>query len=195
MKISKIIFGILLIHGLTISGCSSTKVVSDSDPNVDFTQLKTFQFAGWAENSDEALNRFDKERIESAFREEARKRGITPVEKDADLIAVLFVTGEVKTQQTAHTTHMNTGMGGMGMRRGMAAPGWGWGMGTSHTTINETQYLKGTLMLELYDPVKKQLIWQGVGTKTVNEDPKKREKGIPKKVTAIMKQYPVKPLK
>ena len=87
---------------------------------------------------------------------------------------------------------------GMG-HRGMRSPGWGWGGGMSmqqsHTVINETNYIEGTLMIELFDPKDKKLIWQAIGTKTVSEDPKKREKGIPKKVAAIMKVYPVNPIK
>jgi hypothetical protein len=77
----------------------------------------------------------------------------------------------------------------------MNSPGWGWGTTHSTTTINETNYLVGTLMIEMYDRVDQKLIWQAIGTKTVSEDPKKRETGIPKKVAAIMKTYPVPPKK
>ncbi len=184
-------FVLVVIIGVFTS-CSSTKVISDKDPVVDFTEFKTFEYYGWADNSDQILNRFDKERIESAFAEEGRKRGLTRVDAGGDVIVTLFVTGEIKTQTTAHTNTM--GMGGMG-RGGMRSPGWGWGTTHSTTTINETNYLVGTLMIEMYDKDDKKLIWQAIGTKTVSEDPKKREKGIPKKVAAIMREYPVNPIK
>lgn len=188
---------------LIVSSCASTKVVSDKDNSVDFTKIRTYEFVGWADNSDEVLTRFDRERIEAAFAEEGRIRGITKATGKPDVMVALFVVGEVKTQQTATTTTtgMNMGMGGMGMARGMRHPGWGWGggmgmgMAQSHTVINESNYIEGTLMIEFFDPEKKMLIWQAIGTKRVNEDPKKREKGIPKKVKAIMKSYPVKPEK
>jgi hypothetical protein len=81
----------------------------------------------------------------------------------------------------------------------MRSPGWGWGggmgMAQSTTTYNETQYLEGTLMIEMFDRADKKLIWQAVGTKRVAEDPKMREKDIPRKVAAIMNAYPVKPEK
>ena len=176
------------------SSCSSTKVISDKDSSEDFTQFKTFEYYGWADNSDQALTRFDKERIEAAFAEEGRKRGITQVESNGDVIVVLFVTGEIKTQTTAQTSTM--GMGGMnGRGRGMGGPGWGWGATQSHTVINETNYLVGTLMIEMFDIEDKKLIWQAIGTKTISENPKKRERGIPNKVAAIMREYPVKPIK
>ena len=183
---------------MILSGCASTKVVSDKDGSVDFSKIRTFEFYGWADNSDAVLTRFDKERIEAAFAEEARKRGITKAESNGDVIVSLFIVADVKTQKTANTTTTGMGMGGMGMR-GMRSPGWGWGGGMgmqqSHTVINETDYIEGTLMIELFDPKDKKLIWQAIGTKTVSEDPKKREKGIPKKVAAIMKGYPVQPIK
>ena len=175
-----------------LSSCSSTKVVSDIDSTVDFTQIKTFEYYGWAKESDKALNQFDRERIEQAFAEEGRKRGLTRVDSDGDAIVSLFVNGKVKTTQTATTTGMGMGgMGGMG-RRGMGGPGWGWGGGHSTTHITESQYLEGTLMIEMFDPDTKKLIWQAMGTKTVNENPQKRAKDIPKKVGAIMHKYPVK---
>jgi hypothetical protein len=175
-------------------GCSGTKVISDKDHTVDFSNIKTFEFYGWAENSDQVLTRFDKERIETAFAQEGKKRGITRVNSDSDVIVILFVTGEMKTQVTAQTNTM--GMGGMsGRGRGMGSPGWGWGTTHSTTTINESNYLVGTLMIEMFDKKDEKLIWQAIGSKTVSEDPKKRESGIPKKVAAIMKTYPVSPIK
>lgn len=192
MKLKSIIYLLALIQ---FSGCSSTKVISDKDSTEDFTQFKTFEYYGWAENSDQVLTRFDKERIEAAFAEEGRKRGLTRNDSNGDVIVVLFVTGEMKTQMTAQTNTM--GMAGTNTRGrgGMQSPGWGWGTTHSTTTINESNYLVGTLMIEMYDKIDQKLIWQAIGTKTVSEDPKKRESGIPKKVAAIMREYPVKPIK
>ncbi len=176
---------------LFLSGCSSgIKVISDKDPSEDFTVFKTFEFAGWTKDSDQILTRFDKERIEKAFSEEARIRGITPVTSGGDIIAALFVIGDVKTQTTANT--MTTGMS---RGRGMRSPGWGWGAAHSTTVINESQYIVGTLMIEVFDVVDKKLIWQAIGSKTISENPQVREEGIPDMVSAIMDEYPVKPIK
>ena len=194
MKLKSIIY---LLALTVFSSCSSTKVITDKDASEDFTQFKTFEYYGWTENSDQLLNRFDKERIEAAFVEEAKKRGLTGVKENGDVIVSLFILGEVKTQKTANTT--TTGMGGMNTmgrgRRGMGGPAWGWGATQSHTVVNETNYIEGSLMVEMFDVEDKKLIWQAIGTKRISEDPKKREKGIPNKVAAIMKTYPVKPIK
>jgi hypothetical protein len=65
---------------LIISGCSSVTVTSDYDKEADFSNYKTLEFLGWAEESNKILNRFDQERIENAFGQEFMKRGFTGVE-------------------------------------------------------------------------------------------------------------------
>ena len=199
MRYKILIIGSYLLGLFYLTGCSGVKVISDKDPSVDFSEFKTYEFFGWADNSDQKMTRFDRERIEQAFREEASKRGLSKAETNGDLIVTLNVIGKIKTQQTANTTTTAMGMGpgmGRGMgRAGMRGPGWGWGTAHSTTVINETQYLQGSLIIEAYDKDDKLLIWQAIGTKTVNEDPQKRARDIPKKVTAIMKKYPVDPKK
>ena len=185
---------VVLALGFLLQNCSSVKVISDKDPSVDFSEFKTYEFYGWADNSDTKLTRFDKQRIEQAFAAEARKRGLNKVESNGDIIVTLNVAGQVKTQQTANTTTMATGRRAGMQRRGMRSPGWGWGTAHSTTVITERQYLEGSLLVEAYDPDDKLLVWQAMGTKTVNEDPKKRAADIPKKVAAIMNEYPVLPI-
>jgi hypothetical protein len=186
-----------LLIMFSLSGCSSTQVISDKDATVNFEKIKTYQFVGWSDNSDKILNRFDKERIEQAFLNAGLKRGLMKVDSNPDVLVALYVLGEVRTQQTANTSTMGGmgGMGGMGMG-GMRNPGMGgWGMAQSHTVINETRYIEGTLMVEMFDATDKKLIWQALGKQTVSEDPKQRAKDIPVKVERIMSKYPVKKLK
>ena len=102
----------ILLSVLVLASCSSIKVTSDYDKSADFTKFKTYSYFGWTEESDQILNRFDKERIENAFGDEFNKRNLKFVEKDGDLIVSLFIVVEQKTSKTAYTNHFNTG--GMG---------------------------------------------------------------------------------
>ena len=78
---------------------SSIKVTSDYDKDYDFASVKTAEYYGWAENSDQILTRFDKERIEKAFGEEFTKRGIDFVQKgQADVIVSLYIVTEQKQE-------------------------------------------------------------------------------------------------
>ena len=93
-----------------------------------------------------------------------------------------------KTSTTAYTTYT----GGMGYGYGRWGWGMGTGMGTSTTSFSEDDYLEGTIVVDFYDESTKNLVWQGVLTKKVTENPQKREKTTPKNVSKLMKKYPVK---
>ncbi len=175
-----------------ISACSSIKVTSDMDKTVDFTQFTTFEYYGWAAESDKVLNQLEKGRIENAFGAELKNRGLEYVESGGDLIVTLFVMTQDKTSYNATTTGMGAGYGGY---YGYG-PGWGWGsgMGYSTTTVQEYNYTVGTLVIDVYDASNEKLIWESIGTGTVNDNPQKREKNMPKTIGQIMAPYPVKPI-
>ena len=184
---------IALLAGALLSACSSLTVVSDLDKSVDFTQYKTFEYYGWTDNSDQLMNRFDKERIEDSFGNEFFSRNLEIVKKgEGELIVSLYIVTQDKTQTTAHTSSMGGGYGGYGGYYGYG-PGYGWGGGHSTTTYSDYDYTEGTLIVSVFDAKKEQLIWESVGKKTISENPKKREANTPKVVAQIMKEYPVQP--
>lgn len=180
-----------LLFLILFSSCSSIKVVTDYDKSVDFTQYKTFEYYGWADESDKILNRFDRERIEQAFGQEFASRGLKYVKEGGDLIVTLFIVVEQKTQQSASTTYQG-GYGYYGRYYGYG-PGYGWGPTYSTTTISEYDYKVGTLVVDVFDAKDKKLIWEGIGTGTVDDNPNNRDRNIPKAVKAIMAKYPVQP--
>lgn len=191
MKLKLIILSI--ITAFTLNACSSVKVVSDHDKTVDFTKYKTYEYYGWAENSDQILNQMDKERIEKAFAMEFSKRGMTYVQSGGDLIVTLFIVTEQKQQTTATTTGMG-GMYGYGGYYGYG-PGYGWGGGMSTTTYNTYDYTVGTLVIDVYDEADKKLVYESSAAGEINQNPKNRDKSIPSAVAKIMFDYPVKPMK
>lgn len=174
---------------MLITNLSFAQVKSDYDKEVDFTQYKSYTFAGWQDDSDKILNDFDKKRILDALKSEFSNRGMELVKADgdADAVITLFIVVNQKTSTTAYTD-FNGGMGYRGR--------WGWGMGagmaSATTTYSENDYTEGTLVIDMYDTDGKHLLWQGVITSTVQEKPEKREKTIPKKMAKLMKSYPVK---
>jgi hypothetical protein len=181
---------------IILAACSSIKITTDYDKTVDFTQLKTFEYYGWAAESDKLLNDLEKQRIEAAFAAEFTKRGLEHVESGGDMIVVLFIMTENKTQYNATTTGM--GYGGYGGYYGYG-PGWGggpgMGMGMSNTTVSEYNYTVGTLVIDIYNPKTEKLIWESIASGTVKDNPQAREKNLPKTVGMIMAPYPVAPIK
>ncbi len=171
--------------GAIMFSCSSVKVTTDSEKSTDFSQYKSFSFLGWQNDSDKVLNEFDKKRMRDAFKSEFQKRNLKFVESGGDMTVSLFIVVSQEKSVTAYTNHY--GGGGYGRYRRY---GGGWG-GSSTTSYSEHDYLKGTLVLAVFDEQSGDQIWQGVAAKTVEEKPEKREKSIPKTIAALMKKFPV----
>ena len=167
------------------------KVTVDYDKSTDFSKMKTYTFLGWQENIDNLINDFDKERFMNAFHAEFKSRNIEKIEsssgKIGDMIVGIYLVIEDKKSVTAYNTYYGGG-GGRGYRGG------GYGGGYSNTMYNEEEYKMGTLVLNVFDGVSTDLLWEGVATKTVNQKPAKREKSIPKSVKKLMKKFPVEPV-
>ncbi len=180
------------IFALMVNSLLFAQVKSDYDKETDFTKYKTYKFLGWVENSDQILSEFDKKRLLESFQKELTARGMTKDESKPDIGITLYVVVQEKTSTTAYTNYN----GGMGYRYGRWG-GWGggYGMGSSTTTYSKDDYREGTVVIDFYDESTKELVWQGILTKEVVENPKKREKTIPKAVNKLMYKYPVRPVK
>jgi hypothetical protein len=176
-----------LVAAALVASCTSVKVVTDMDQAVDFSQYKTYSFLGWQNNSDQILNDFDKRRIRDAFISEFETRGMTYAEEGGDMDVSLFIVVDQKTTTTAYTNYYGGRYGGYYRYRG------GWGYGYASTTYSESDYLEGTLVMDVFDGKSKKQIWQGIATSTVSENPDKREKTIPSKINALMNKFPVQP--
>ncbi|MEN8250684.1 MAG: DUF4136 domain-containing protein [Bacteroidota bacterium] len=178
-----------MVSLLLLGSCTSIKVVSDHDSSVDFTKFQTFEYHGWAEESNKLLTEFDQRRVENAFAGEFAKRGLKLVEENGDLIVTLYIVTEEKTKTTASTTTM--GMGGYGSYYGYG-PRYGWGpsMTSSYTTFDEYDYKVGTLVVDVYDANEKKLVWESSGSGTIQDNPNNREERIKIAVSKIMAKYP-----
>lgn len=179
----------IFLLGILLFNCSSIKVTTDSEKSTDFSQYKSFSFLGWQNDSDQIMNEFDRKRMRDAFTQEFQKRNLKHVESGGDMTVSLFIVVSQEKSVTAYTNHY--GGGGYGRYRRY---GGGWG-GSSTTSYSENDYLKGTLVMDVFDENSGDQIWQGVASKTVEEKPEKREKSIPKTVAALMKKFPIAPAK
>jgi hypothetical protein len=79
-------------------------------------------------------------------------------------------------------------MGGFYGRR------WGFGTGFSTTQVNTTNYTEGTLVINLVDAAKQELVWMGSGTATVTEKSIQQDK-IEAAVAKILARFPPAPKK
>ena len=144
-------------------------------------------------DSDKQLNDLDKKRVEDAFKDEFDKRGLKMDNTNPDIAVTLYIVIQQKTSTTAYTNY-NGGYGGRYSGYGGYGWGGGYGGGSSTTTYTENDYLKGTMVMDVYDEKSGKQIWQGIAVKTIEEKPEKREKSIPYAVSALMKKFPIAPV-
>jgi hypothetical protein len=142
------------------SGCATLNVNTEHDPSADFSRYKTFAFADPADideerTADEALL---KDRIEPAISRHLQAKGLRQLDTDqsADL-AVYYWVNVTATQRRAWRSGY-----GRGPKYGGAVP--------------KQLYREGTLVLDLVEPAKKELVWRATisaplkGTRTQNLD-------------------------
>jgi len=169
----------LLAILMVITSCSSVRVATDFDKNVDFNNYKTFAFFKTGIDKAE-ISDLDKRRILRAIETELLAKGFTKSE-NPDLLISLFT----KSTQRVDVYNNYWGYGAWGW--GGYGPGWGWGWNQQPNVSTTTE---GTLFIDLIDANKKELVWQGMGTGYLSRNMEKKEERIKEFVAKIMEKYP-----
>lgn|SRR5580704_12997053 len=119
--------------------------------------------------------------IKRAIDEQLAQKGLIKVDKDADL-----QVGYHAAIRQEHSLNVS----------GMGWGGRGWGGGWDGSVQGQTSSVPiGTIVVDLYDPAQKQLIWRGDATKTIDlkKDPDKNYKNLQKAMAKLFKNYPPTP--
>ncbi len=69
--------------------------------------------------------------------------------------------------------------------------GWFWG-GFGETTTQVVNFPVGSLVIDMYDVHTKRLIWRGVSTDSLSNNPEKNEKKLDKDVDKMFDHFPPK---
>ncbi|MCT4622286.1 MAG: DUF4136 domain-containing protein [Schleiferiaceae bacterium] len=181
---------ILAFSAILLTGCESAMTVtSDYDREVDFTQYKTFQLLPWDENLGDLVSRNSQSIIDNAIKDVLNRYGYVLVEKNADLVVSTYVHVDEKEGVTAYNNYYGpTGYyGGWGYGYGY---GYGVGVGMSTTTYSEYTYQVGSLIIDFYDQQEKKLVWQGIGSDELSDNPKKVQNKIPSYVRQVLYDFP-----
>ncbi|MBO2544211.1 DUF4136 domain-containing protein [Salegentibacter sp. BDJ18] len=175
MKVLKIT-PVLLLLTILVTSCSSVRVASDYDREVNFNQYESYAF--FKPGIDKAeISDLDKKRILRAIEAEMQRKGFTKSD-DPDLLVSIFT----KTNENINIYQNNM----MGWGYGWGWHPWYWGSGFN--TVNRTS--EGTLYIDLIDAEGKELVWQGMGTAALASDVNKKQKRINEIVSEILEKYP-----
>jgi hypothetical protein len=172
----KLVSTLVLAGGaLAVAGTAPAQDVKvDYDKAANFATIKTFSIklgTTWGSEIQQkrVLDEFTQAFIEKGW-------ALAPAGKaDAEVI----VHGASQVKKDLNTFY--SGMGGYGYR------GWGGGMGTATTTVSE--YLVGTLVVDVFDG-KKNLIWRGIAQDELSDKTDKNVKKLGKASDKMLKDFP-----
>jgi len=137
--------GVVAMLLVFAAGCVSPDVKTDFDPTVDFSRFKTFAFSGLTDLDQRGMldNSLMRQRLENMIGRELQQKGLTQVglEQNPDLLVHYWVGVKDKQRST-----------------GPAYSGYGWGPG--YSGVSTYEYREGTLITDLIEPTKKNLVWR-----------------------------------
>ena len=163
---------ILFISFIYLS-CSSVRVSTDYNNEIDFSSYKTYAFS--KKGIDKAqINELDKKRILKALEVELSSIGLRKNSIDPDILVSIF-TG-ANEQINIHNSNNYLGYS------------WGPWYNLSYNTTST----QGTLYIDIIDYKKNELVWQGIGKGYLSEQNSKKEEQIRTFVNKILLQYPSK---
>jgi len=168
---------VLLLFAVLLSACAAASgqdVKTNYMPGTDFSKYHSYTWVNIEKGAHP--NQIVDAQIKQAVDQQLSAKGMTKTDNEkADLYVGYQIAVDQEKQWNAY------GMGG-GVR-------WG-GMGSAtSSTINV-----GTLVLDMYDPATKQLVWTGNATKTIDpsSSQEKNQKNLDKTMEKLLKNYPPK---
>jgi hypothetical protein len=143
-------------------------------PGTDFSKYHTYKWV--AIEGGAHPNQIMDAQIKQSVDSQLASKGMTKSDSDkADLYVGYQIAVDQEKQWNGY------GMGG-GVR-------WGGMASATSSTINV-----GTMVLDMYDPATKQLVWTGNATKTIDpgSNQEKNQKNLDKAMAKLLKNYPPK---
>ena len=151
----------------------------DWDKKYDFSTVKTFSMkigTSWG-------NQLSERKVIADMAEALTEKGWKQVEADTAANLHVVIHGSTENKKSLNTFYSS--MGGYGYGYG----GWG-GMSSGTTTVSE--WVVGTLVVDMFDAKSKNLVFRGTASDGLNKDPKKNEKKIDKAAQKLFKDFPQK---
>jgi hypothetical protein len=148
---------------------AAQEVHFDYDRSANFGSYKTYQWVDVANGH--AGNQLMDQNIKRAIDQQLAGKGLRRVETGGDLHVVYHAAMDQEKQFDAWGS----------------GPRW---YGTGRVTTSTIQV--GKLVVDIYDPAKKQLIWRGAAEKTldIKKDPEKNYQNLEKAMAKLFKNYP-----
>jgi len=172
----------LLALAAILSGCASgPTVIVNADPSADLMSLRTFDFMKPLSTDRGNIQTLLSTQLIAATTDELVKRGWQHQQNNPDVVINFLL----ETHEQIRSR--NTGASVSTMHRSGRYGGWGATMSTP--TIEQTT--QGALSIDMIDPARNQMIWEGTATNRVTDRMREnQEESVREFVTAILADFP-----
>ncbi|MGI4755222.1 MAG: DUF4136 domain-containing protein [Janthinobacterium lividum] len=170
-----------------VASAAAQRVSTDFDHKANFQQYHTFSLY-----KVQASSPLVEQRLRDALVHDLSARGLEMVSQGGDLAVTAI--GSRKDQQEYNTFYQGLGGGGYGWGgRGFGGFGGRFGGGFGNDGLANTQVINvpvGSLVVDVYDGSKHQLLFRGVASDTLSSKEEKNTKKLQKSVSKIFDKYP-----
>jgi hypothetical protein len=181
------IIAVTTATALTALSCSTTSIQTDRDDQADFGSYSTF---GWYTADDRdpqpkaGASQIVDGRIRRALAENLIAKGYTQTTPAAADLQVAYYTS-LSSQLRVYGTGWGYGWG--------YGPSWGFGYACwpGWTMSSVSTYIEGTIIVDVIDRGKNQLVWRGVATNVLSKKSSSEEK-INQTMTRVLSTFPAK---
>jgi len=158
------------VLSILVAGCApSVQVRTDSDPGVNLSQFKTYDFFTQMGIEGDDYSNLLGQHFRDAIGSQMNSRGFSKSDTPQLQINVSIGAEDKVRVNTYQDPYLHGGYyGGMGYGGygGYGSP-WGYGGGTTRTTVH--QYTEANVYIDLVDTREHKMVWQGVATFTVTD--------------------------
>ena len=177
-----------LVSVLLFSACSpSVKVRSDSDPGVNMSQYRTYNFFSQMGVEGENYSSLLGQHFRDAINDQMTVRGFTLSDTPELQINVSIGAQDKVKVNTYNDPYLYGGYYG---HRGYGYYGSPWYGGGTRTTVH--QYTEANVYIDMVDAQEHKLVWQGVATFTVTDKMQQQvRETVLSTVDSVFTQFPV----
>ena len=179
----RLLIACLALGLFAAGGCAGPKVITDFDPSAEFSTFRTFAFTGVTDRDQGGVldNSLLRKRIEEIVGRQLTAKGLRQVgvEDRTDLLVHFWVG--VKDKQRVESTDMAGGpYGGR----------YGTGTGYYGGSVITYEYEEGTLIVDLAESSKKELVWPATIVAILRGSPEENLELVNKGVAKAFEAYP-----
>jgi hypothetical protein len=186
-KFFRILTTLIAVALMAACATNSTKIQSDYDHGVDFSQFKTYGYYSPMGIENPNYSSLLGQMFRDAIDAQMKPRGYV-LSNNPDLLINVSARMEDKTKVRTYSEPMYGG-GYYGYRGGMYDPWGGYGYGTS---THVSQYTEGTINIDMVDIDQKRMVWEGIAIGRVDEKNKNENlrQDIMDGVAEMFQNYP-----